>query len=217
MMPDQRHLLILEGPAGGGKTTLANRLTEEGKCALIDLQAELGITLRRPRDYGRLDSPKLFAMSKDTIYYLAALSMFNRGYKTAIMDRGFFSNLVYSTIRNDKRRVVDTSILDSKSGLKQTSVEAEFGFVMTSIKSIRSHFDTMMTVYEVQPVPRITIEVCFVVPPVDELLRRRQNSEASRLYPFDAQQEFDLYNKIADIAIAEYPQEIGGIRCSKYI
>lgn len=204
MMPDRRHLLILEGPAGGGKTTLANRLTEEGKCALIDLQAELGITLRRPRDYGRLDSPKLFAMSKDTIYYLAALSMFNRGFETAIMDRGFFSNLVYSTIRNDKRRVVETS------------VEAEFGFVMTSIKSIRSHFDTMMTVYEVQPVPRITIEVCFVVPPVDELLRRRQNS-ASRLYPFDAQQEFDLYNKIADIAIAEYPQEIGGIRCSKYI
>lgn len=209
-------LLILEGPAGGGKTTLARSLENED-CGLIDLHHEFGIVLDRPRDYGSLPNPKMFPLMKDTLYFMAALNMFTSGMSGAIMDRGFFSNLVYSTIRNDRVRVFQTDIFDSNTNFQLTTLEYEFNYIITTIRSLRAHFTTMMATYEAMSGPLIIdIEICFVVPPVEVIIQRR-GKIPGKVYPFDVYQEYDLYLKLSEIAVTNYPEYSGGIKCSRFI
>lgn len=174
-MPQVKRMVIIEGPAGSGKSTLIDKL-HTGEWAR---KREPLLNLPRPRSYEGIYGNQL-SQIKDHLAVLDLLS--DDPEKTPLLvDRFFFSQMVYNAIRTGKDEISHTMVHRLLASLKLS--------VLCASQEWQSRCDATQP-YEPYAVTH-HLHFHFILPALPLLRERR--SKTDREFPFSAEQELALY------------------------
>lgn len=197
----RKNLLIMEGPAGSGKSTLIKKLREPSSNFFIEPVNPL--SFNRPRTYDGIDGLQL-AQLKDGANVVNALYTRSTELDQIIIDRGFISAAVYGYIRATAlgREVsLPTSVAMMVSSL--------FVRLMQEFADAKVRNSCEMDLIEGHPLGEVT-KLCstfvVLVPSARVLRYTRAQAEANgRKYPYDVDTEVEAYTVAASAAMSVVP------------
>jgi hypothetical protein len=170
-------LIVVEGPAGTGKTTLITQVEEKGWA----LRPSRFVTFDRPREYTGLDGISL-AYLRDISTTFGMFLNKHHGQCTTIADRWLMSQYVYESIRQrggeTSYTLARTLISTAVNNLQQLWREWRF----------RGAADTAHDLH-------LRIHFLVMIPTLEQLLLTR--SSAKREFPYDPQLEITTFTHAA--------------------
>lgn len=184
-------ILSIEGPAGGGKTTIANRLADEHEFRIADPI----MRFPRPRDYSKDGrNGAKFSIMKDFAHFLGALAAWRYDpEKIFIIDRFLWSQYVYGAMRLGRYTPVDV-----QRGMYASMESLQY---ITDDYLARSNVDSIGGP-EKDRIPVVEIFTLFWMPSPDELVQRRETTD--REYPFSPDHEYAGYRRVIRDVASKY-------------
>lgn len=180
-----RKIIVVEGPAGSGKSTLISRIIHEGRGVLL----EPTMKFDRPRSYDGIEGLTL-SLAKDTMASIGIaglhLGKMEDDPLPIILDRWCLSQWVYGNIRRGK--------LPNQSDRHQTDecVRSIFSSLHT-LDAVTRELALRAGQHEYLQFP---YEVHFVVlMPWLELLKSHRAKKPYGHYPYEAFYELEVYHK----------------------
>lgn len=181
-------LVIIEGPAGSGKSTLISEIEAKKLGQLVPSYRESGLLPRPGRSFDGIQGVQISQL-KDafTVMQIAELLRSNgKTNKPLVIDRWLISQLVYDNIRHNRTSVNFHTV----KGLLNTHF-LQFPLIMLEYFYRNGEPEIWMT----DLLSEITFDFLIIMPTPDVLLARRQ--WAGKEYPYSVLTELDWYQAIA--------------------
>jgi hypothetical protein len=168
-------LLVVEGPAGSGKTTLIREMLYAG----VGQTPEIPFTIPRPRTY---EGKVHLSMVKDHLSSYYALNYLNSE-RAVILDRWLISQLVYGSLRGE-------------TFIEQSTVSQIIDYGIDNLELAYRELQVRLG----KPYPkaeRLKLDVCFLMllPSVEDLAMRRFT--AKREFPYLEEEELTAYQMVS--------------------
>lgn len=180
--------MIVEGPAGSGKTTLGHKLSELYGGLYLPTEPEL---INRPRDYAG-SAGETLAILKDLATSLQA-SLWDG---PVVIDRWAISSFVYNRIRQELAdpRQKNVPLRLFNDGAPEQGPIPHFKNILDQAVRLESNGATSLSARGFLPQLRQR-QWTLLLPPPRILQERREKS--SRLYPFQAVREYEWYKWVS--------------------
>lgn len=170
----EKKLLIIEGPAGAGKSTLISELTTLGL-----VLAKPALPLERPRGYETDDSGAGLSQLKDS---LTLMSVLHSPETNFVADRGFISQQVYNTIRNRRKQKPH----DFESGMLKVPEQ-----IKRLVLALHQDYTLRQNEWEASWEWSLQVHILFYIP--DPIQIRMRRAIAGKYYPYPVEEEVYLY------------------------
>lgn len=178
-------MLIVEGPAGSGKSTAIHALVDQYPHYF---RRTYPITpIQRPRDYGDDDrNGANLSLVKDYVHFMSVLAQWRYSHNQIyVLDRFIWSQYVYGSMRLGHYRPMDIR-RGVTVGFDALNDVADDYLARSNVESIGS--------WETRWVPSLKPLTLFYIPPVEVIEARRKTANRKFIWP--ASQEHAQYNRI---------------------
>lgn len=167
-------LVVFEGPAGSGKTTLIKNQFDGKGFKYLQLRDKLNID--RPRSYDGTEGIRL-AQIKDQV---TTSDFIFEPHPACITDRWYLSQFVYGSIRK-KMEATPRDII--RLGMRDVLYQSQSAALRGAEPFLHQEHQAI----------KFVIRLVVFLPSPRVLKFLRESAPVGREYPFDVQQEIDLY------------------------
>ncbi len=179
-------MMIVEGPAGSGKSYLCRKLIQRYGSELELVELPKLIKIDRPRDYQ--DDGERLSLYKDAVHLAVAVTNADQSGKIQVIDRCFLSQLVYGSIRAKLVFVnpfnVTLTLVSAQEVLKALILNLNSRFLNRSINS---------------SLVLASIKLNFLILLPSPAMIETNRAKTGNSYPFSVYDELERYRGISSL------------------